>query len=118
MHRKPPQPERPVGRRARVSCCARAAPLIMCHKHIYIYIYIYMYIQTYIYTYIYIYIGIYVLRELSCDIHTHTPARKNYTDFQLYRVVIQVCYTNCLVGRPAIWRPRLLCLFMCCVNNY
>ena len=32
---------------------------------------------------------------LSCDIHTHTPAR-NSTSFQLYHFVIQNGYTNCL----------------------
>ena len=35
-------------------------------------------------------------RFLSCDIHTHTPARKSPTNFQLYYVVIQLCSTNCL----------------------
>ena len=33
---------------------------------------------------------------LSCDIHTHTPARKSSTDCQLYYCVIQMCYANCL----------------------
>ena len=62
----------------------------------YIYIYICVYVDVYIYIYIYIYVYIYMLRrpgetrEVSCDIHTHTPARKSYTDFQLY----YFCYTN------------------------
>ena len=33
---------------------------------------------------------------MSCDIHTRTPARASYTNFQLYYVVIQICSTNCL----------------------
>ena len=28
--------------------------------------------------------------------YTHTPARKCYTNFQLYYFVIQMCYTNCI----------------------
>ena len=38
-------------------------------------------------------------RRLSRDIHTHTPARKSYTNFQLYYFVIQICSTNCLGHR-------------------
>ena len=34
--------------------------------------------------------------SVSCDIHTHTPARKSSTNFQLYYFVIQICYTNWL----------------------
>ena len=33
---------------------------------------------------------------LSCDIHTHTPARTSYTNFLLYYVVIHMWYTKCL----------------------
>ena len=30
----------------------------------------------------------------SCDIHTHTPAQKSYTNFILYPFVISICSTN------------------------
>ena len=33
---------------------------------------------------------------LSCNIHTQTPARKSYTNLQLYYFVIQICSTNCV----------------------
>ena len=29
--------------------------------------------------------------RLSCDVHTHTPARTSSTNFQLYNLVIQTC---------------------------
>ena len=35
-------------------------------------------------------------RFSSCDIHTHTPARKSYTNLKLYYFVIRICYANCL----------------------
>ena len=41
--------------------------------------------------------------NLSCDIHTHTPARKEYTNFQLYYFVMRICIH---VYRVHIYRPR------------
>ena len=34
------------------------------------------------------------INNMSCDNHTHTPARKSYTNFQLYYFVIQISSTN------------------------
>ena len=30
---------------------------------------------------------------MSCDIHTHTPAQKSYTDFMLYPFLLNKCST-------------------------
>ena len=49
-------------------------------------------------TYVYIYIYIYRSRapHLSCDIHTHTPARTSYTNILLYEFVVQHGSTKCM----------------------
>ena len=36
------------------------------------------------------------LARPSCEIHTHTPARKSYSNFQLCYFVVQSCSTDCL----------------------
>ena len=36
------------------------------------------------------------VRIMSCDIHTHTPAKKSSTNFQPYPFLLRRCYTNCL----------------------
>ena len=47
--------------------------------------------------------------DLSCDIHTHTPARKSYTNFQLYYFVIQICSTNWLGhGHGYKWHSSIM----------
>ena len=69
---------------------------------LYIYIYIYMYCMhifmcIHIYIYIYIYIHMFVYASyMSCDIHTHTPARTSSTIFLLYYSVLRICSANCL----------------------
>ena len=32
---------------------------------------------------------------MSCDIHTHTPAKKSSTNFLLHRCLIRKCYADC-----------------------
>ena len=45
---------------------------------------------------------------MSCDIYTHTPARKSSTNLQLYYYVVQIYYTNWLGrGHGYEWHSRV-----------
>ena len=56
--------------------------------------------ERYTHVYLYIYICIFIIAmtfaSMSCDIHTHTPAKSISAHFRLYTFLLRKCVTNCI----------------------